>query len=107
MDNLAVEHERGRRHRHGAFLPLLLMVVALAAVVVIQAQQTLARRDALMTLQQAQSVKVDTSAKVQQQLSTLIARTRELADAGNAPAERVLQRFRQAGIDLGTLGVAD
>jgi len=106
MDSVAVDRERGRRHRHGAFLPLLLMVAALAAVVVIQAQQTLARRDALMTLQQAQSAKVDTSAKVQQQLTTLIARTRKLADAGNAPAERVLQRFRDAGVDLGTFVAA-
>ena len=100
MDSAVAGHERGYRRRYGVFLPLLFVLVALAVVVVIQARQTLARRDALMTLHQAQSARVDTSAKVQQQLNTLILRTRALADAGNAPAERVLQRFRQAGVDL-------
>lgn len=92
--------ERGHRPRFGVFLPLLLGMSALAMVVVIQAQQTLARRDALMTLNQAQTERVEATGKVQQQLQTLIIRTRMLSESGNAPAARVLQRFDDAGIDL-------
>lgn len=104
MDSAASERERGHRRRHGPFLPLLLVMVTLAGVVLIQAQQTVARRDALQTLHQAQTDKVETTAKVQQQLATLVQRTRALAEEGNPRASQLIQRFAGAGIDLAGYG---
>lgn len=103
MADTAAEREQTRPHRRGAFLPLLLVIATLLIIVLQQAWQSVAQRDAMMTVYQAQREKVETSGKIEEQLMVLTVQTRYLAEGGNPHARKVLERFRNAGVDLGAL----
>lgn len=93
---------RLRRAQAGetAFLPLLILMLALAAWTGFQTHQLLREKEALATLRANQEPTIQQAQKVRQTLDQLASETQKLADAGNANARLVVEELRKRGVTI-------
>lgn len=89
-----------RRSQHGAFVPLLLMELALLLAFGFQTAQLLRERQALQDAHAGQQQTVDNAGKLRTSLDALAADTQRLADAGNANAALLVSELRKRGITI-------
>ncbi|HPP82651.1 MAG TPA: hypothetical protein PLZ50_03680 [Rubrivivax sp.] len=91
---------QAQRARRGAFVPLLLMALALLLAFGFQAAQLLRERQALQDAHAGQQQTVDNAGKLRASLDALAADTQRLADAGNANAALLVNELRKRGITI-------
>jgi hypothetical protein len=88
-------------HTHrSAFLPLLILMLALAAWTGYQTFQLSREREALATLRANQEQPLLQAQRVRQTLDQLATETQKLADAGNANARTVVEELRKRGVTI-------
>jgi hypothetical protein len=88
------------RRVHGAFLPLLLLGLALLALLGGQTWLLASERDSLQTAHASQQQTVDNAGKLRASLDTLAADTQRLADAGNASAALLVAELKKRGVTI-------
>ena len=86
--------------RHGAFLPLLLLGLAVLALLGGQTWLLASERDALQTAHAGQQQTVDNAGKLRASLDKLAADTQRLADAGNASAALLVAELKKRGVTI-------
>lgn len=87
--------------RLGVFVPLLIALVALVAWSAFQFYQLRLEAEAMATLRTNQEAPLQQAQRVRQNLENLAARTRELAEAGNANARLVVNELSRRGVKIG------
>ncbi len=91
---------QAQRARRDAFVPLLLMALALLLAFGFQAAQLLRERQALQDAHAGQQQTVDNAGKLRASLDALAADTQRLADAGNPNAALLVNELRKRGITI-------
>jgi hypothetical protein len=86
--------------RKSAFVPLLVLMAALAVWTGFQTLQLSHEREALATLRANQEAQVQQAQKVRQTLDQLASETQKLADGGNANARIVVEELRKRGVTI-------
>lgn len=86
--------------RRSVFLPLLVLMLALAAWTGFQTDQLRREGQALATLRTNQDGPVQQGQKIRQTLDLLATETQRLADGGNANARVVVDELRKRGITI-------
>jgi preprotein translocase subunit SecF len=89
-----------RDERKSAFVPLLVLMAALAVWTGFQTLQLSHEREALATLRANQEAQVQQAQKVRQTLDQLASETQKLADGGNANARIVVEELRKRGVTI-------
>ena len=88
------------RRVQGAFLPLLLLGLALLALLGGQTWLLASERDTLQAAHAGQQQTVDNAGKLRASLDTLAADTQRLADAGNASAALLVAELKKRGVTI-------
>ena len=89
-----------------AFVPALLMALALTGGFGAQLWDAYQQRQALLATHAAQQQTVDNAGKLRQSLDALAADTQRMADGGNANAALLVTELRQRGITISVPGAA-
>lgn len=92
--------QSGGRDWNGLPLPLILVVLSLFVLMAFETSQAVHDRNALADLRRAQDPTVQQAIKLREQLQTLAGRTAELAAAGNADAQSVVDQMKRQGVTL-------
>jgi hypothetical protein len=92
--------QSGGRDWNGLPLPLVLVVLSLFVLMAFETSQAVRDRSALADLRRAQDPTVQQAIKLREQLQTLAGRTAELAAAGNADAQSVVDQMKRQGVTL-------
>lgn len=87
--------------RLGVFVPLSIALVALVAWSAFQFHQLRLEADAMATLRANQEAPLQQAQRVRENLENLAARTRQLAEAGNANARLVINELSRRGVKIG------
>ena len=90
---------RGRSER-SAFIPLLILALAVAGWATFQMTQLLRERDALETARSGQDRLMENSKKLRDQLDGLARETQLLANKGNAGARLIVDELKKRGITI-------
>lgn len=85
----------------GVFVPLLIALVALVAWSAFQFYQLRLESEAMAALRTNQESPLQQAQRVRQNLENLAARTRQLAEAGNANARLVVNELSRRGVKIG------
>jgi hypothetical protein len=85
-----------------AFVPLLLGLTALLAVLGHQAWQLEQERRQLQAAQDGTAPRIEAATQLRRSLDLLAADTQGLADGGNAPARVLVEELRRRGITINT-----
>ena len=85
-----------------AFLPVLLLALALVVWSSFQASQLNQERSQLANLRSNQEATYHNAQKMRAQLDSLAAGTQQLASAGNKNAQAVVSALQQRGITINT-----
>jgi hypothetical protein len=83
-----------------AFVPVLLVGLALLAWAVFQTVELIGEHRVLSTAHAAQQTPVERAEKLRTSLSTLAADTQKLADGGDAGAKYVVDQLHKRGITI-------
>lgn len=86
--------------RHGAFVPLLLMGLALLGWTAFQAFQLTRDHRQLNGVLMAQGPQIEQAQRVRASLSALASDTQKLADAGDPGAQVIVAQLRKRGITI-------
>jgi hypothetical protein len=89
-----------------AFLPLLLGLLALVAVLGHQAWQLDQDRRQLQAAHDGTAPRIEAATRLRRSLDLLAADTQRLADSGNAPARVLVEELRRRGITINTAATA-
>lgn len=89
-----------------AFVPLLLMALALVGWFGAQLFDAYQQRQSLLAAHASQQQTVDNAGKLRQSLDALAADTQRMADAGNANAALLVTELRKRGITITVPGAA-
>ncbi len=89
-----------------AFVPLLLMALALLGGFAAQLFEGYQQRQSLLAAHASQQQTVDNAGKLRQSLDALAADTQRMADAGNANAALLVTELRKRGITITVPGAA-
>ncbi len=89
-----------RTRESGAFLPLLLGLLALCAMLGQQCFYTWQDHQALLAGHAAQQAGIDDALRMRVALDTLAVDTQRLADAGNSGVAALVAQLKQAGITI-------
>lgn len=84
----------------GGFVPLLILLLALAAYFGVQLSDALGARDTLRAMHANQQQTVDNAAKLRGSLDALAADTQRLANAGNGNAGVLVEELRKRGVTI-------
>ena len=93
-------HAPAREEQTSAFVPLLILMAALAIWTGFQTFQLTHEREALAALRVNQEAQVQQAQKVRQTLDQLASETQKLADGGNANARIVVEELRKRGVTI-------
>ena len=85
---------------HGAFVPLLLVVVAVLAWTVFQTTELLRQRDNLRAAHAAQEEALAQAQKIRAAADSLAGKTQKLAQAGNPNATLVIENLKRRGVTI-------
>ena len=88
------------REGFGAFVPVLLVTLALAAWMAFQTVQLTRERVELARVRAAQETPLQQSTRVRAQVDSLARKTAELAAQGNANAQIIVQELGRRGITI-------
>jgi hypothetical protein len=88
------------REGFSAFLPLLLVTLALASWMGFQTFQLTRERGDLARLRAAQETPLQQSTRVRAQVDSLARKTAELAAQGNAGAQTIVQELARRGVTI-------
>jgi hypothetical protein len=88
------------REGFGAFVPVLLVTLALAAWMAFQTVQLTRERAELTRVRAAQETPLQQSSRVRAQVDSLARKTAELATQGNANAQLIVQELGRRGITI-------
>jgi hypothetical protein len=91
---------RRRRPADDLPLPVILVVLALFVLMAFETGQAFHDRSALAELRRSQEPTVQQAVKIRQQLQTLAGKTAELAAAGDAGAQSVVDQMKREGVTL-------
>ncbi len=94
------EREADIVERRTSSLPLILTIIALLVWFTFQTIQLVIERDNLSTLNTNLDGAVQESQKMQSQLHSLITKTAELANEGNAGARAAVEELEKKGIPI-------
>ncbi len=83
-----------------AFVPVLLVGVALLGWAVFQTVELIGEHRVLSTAHETQQTQVERAEKLRTSLSTLAADTQKLADGGDAGAKYVVDQLHKRGITI-------
>lgn len=83
-----------------AFVPLLLVGLALLGWTVFQTVELIGEHRGLTAAQVAQQTQVERAEKLRASLSTLASDTQKLADGGDAGAKLIIDQLHQRGITI-------
>jgi hypothetical protein len=97
---LAASMPAPQQDRRSAFLPLLILTLALAVWTGYQTYQLARERDTLAALKANQAAPIEQARKVRQTLDRLASETQRLADGGNANARLVVEELRKRGVTI-------
>lgn len=89
-----------------AFIPALLLALAVVGWAAFQGSQLLVERDNLRNVISEQEPQMEQSKKVRERLESLATRTARLAQAGNANATIIVEQLRKRGITIDAAGGA-
>jgi hypothetical protein len=92
--------QSGGRDWNGLSPPVILVVVSLFVLMAFETSQAVHDRSALADLRRAQDPTVQQAIKLREQLQTLAGRTAELAAAGDADAQSVVDQMKRQGATL-------
>ena len=92
--------------KHGAFLPVVLMTLALSGWFSAQLWDAYQQRLSLLAAHAVQQQTVDNAGKLRQSLDALAADTQRMADGGNANAALLVTELRARGITISLPGAA-
>ncbi|MES2229555.1 MAG: hypothetical protein V4540_17570 [Pseudomonadota bacterium] len=84
----------------GAFLPCLLLALALVVWLAFQAYQLLTERQQLKVLRLNQETAMETATKLRGSLDAVATRTARLAGEGNANARVIVEELRKRGVTI-------
>jgi hypothetical protein len=93
---------RLRRAQTGAstFVPLFILMLALATWTGFQTHQLLREKETLAMLRANQEPTIQQAQRVRQTLDQLATETQKLADAGNPNARLVVEELRKRGVTI-------
>ena len=98
------QHSRSRRsatqREHSPFVPLLILLLALASWAAFQWINLSNEAQALEVARAVQDAQFQQAQRVRQALDTLATETRKLAEAGNSNARQVLEELRKRGVAI-------
>lgn len=83
-----------------AFVPVLLLALAVVGWAGFQTVQLVRERQQLTLLHQSQSAQVDAATKLRASLDTMASATARLADSGNVNAKLLVDELRKRGVTI-------
>jgi hypothetical protein len=86
--------------RSSLVLPLAILATAFFLLVGFQTTQLIRERDNLLAARVSQEPTLQQAAKLRQQIDTLVGKTAQLANDGDAGARTVVDELRRQGITL-------
>ena len=89
---------------HTLFVPVLLIVIGLLLMTGFQSIQLSREFDLLKQRQEAQATPLEESQSVRDQLQAIATSTKQLAEAGNQNAQRIVEQLERAGITINVDG---
>lgn len=92
------EHGSDSQREYSAFVPLLLLAIAIVLFVGFQAGQLIRERQQLVTVKENQVQPILESRKVREQLNTIVIGVNRLAESGNPNAISVRTRLNELGL---------
>jgi hypothetical protein len=90
----------GGWNRNGLPAPLILVVLTLFVLMAFETSQAIHDRGALAELSRSQEPTIKQAVKLRRQLQILAGKTAELAAAGDAGAESVVEQMKRQGVTL-------
>lgn len=102
----AVEPTAAAAPARSAFVPLLLGLLALLAVLGHQAWQLDQDRRQLQAVHDGATPRVEAATQLRRSLDLLAADTQRLADSGNAPARVLVEELRRRGVTINAAATA-
>lgn len=96
-----MENPRNLRS-YTAFVPLLLLCLALLFWSAAQTLQLVGERNLLQQTHANQQQVVENALKMRNQLNTLTTETQKLADQGNANAKLIVEELKKRGVTIKT-----
>lgn len=85
---------------HSVYIPVLIGLVALTALLGFQGIELWQARGALAAQREGQNSAMDASEKMRQQLATIASRTAELAQKGDPDAKAVVDAYAKRGLQF-------
>ena len=86
---------------YSAFLPILLVILVLLAIVGTQVYERLGQRATLGTLIADQQTPLEESRRMREQFQGLVSGVSQLAAQGNANAQRIQADLQRVGVNVG------
>jgi hypothetical protein len=100
MRSAVTNEEDSGPSRHGAFVPLLLLALAVVGWLAFQSTQLLRERDQLSNIESSLRPQEQNAAKLRASLDAVATATAKLAAAGNANARVIVDELRRRGVTI-------
>ena len=100
MRSMLTDEEDNGTPRHGAFVPLLLLALAVVGWLAFQSMQLLREREQLTLIESSLQPQEQNAAKLRASLDTVATATAKLAAAGNANARVIVDELRRRGVTI-------
>ena len=100
MRSAVTNEEDSGPSRHGAFVPLLLLALAVVGWLAFQSTQLLRERDQLSAIESSLQPQEQNAAKLRASLDAVATATAKLAAAGNANARVIVDELRRRGVTI-------
>jgi len=91
---------RDPAERSKLYLPVALLACAFVLMVGFQTSQLIREHDNLVAMRASQEATLQQAVKLRQQLDTLVGKTAQLADEGDAGARSIVDDLRRQGITI-------
>ena len=88
------------RSEHSVYIPIVIGLVALVALLGFQGVELWGVRGALTTQREGQNAAIEASEKMRQQLATIASKTAELAQKGDPDAKAVVDAYAKRGLQF-------
>ena len=100
MRSTVTDEEDDGTPRHGAFVPLLLLALAMVGWLAFQSMQLLREREQLTAIESSLQPQEQNAAKLRGSLDAVGTATAKLAAAGNANARVIVEELRRRGVTI-------